>query len=58
VQAGDSLYRISVKLYGNGSHAEELYENNAKLIGDDAAKLKVGTILKLHDAPRVKQATR
>jgi len=58
VQSGDSLYKISVKLYGNGSHAEELYDNNVKTIGDDPAKLKVGTVLKLHDAPRVKQAAR
>jgi len=58
VQPGDSLYKISVKLYGNGSHAEELYDNNSKLIGDDPAKLKVNTVLKLHDAPRVKQAAR
>ena len=56
IQPGDSLYRISVKLYGDGGHVDELYENNAKTIGDDPARLKVGTVLKLHDAPRVKAA--
>lgn len=56
VQQGDSLYKISVKLYGNGSHADELYDTNSAAIGSDKAKLKVGMVLKLHDAPRVKQA--
>jgi nucleoid-associated protein YgaU len=58
VQPGDSLYKISVKLYGNGSHAEELYDNNSAAIGPDKGRLKVGMVLKLHDAPRVKQAAR
>ena len=43
-----------MKLYGSGAHVDELYENNAKLIGEDPARLKVGTVIKLHDAPRVK----
>jgi nucleoid-associated protein YgaU len=53
VQPNDSLYKISMKLYGNGGHVDELYETNAAAIGDDPARLKVGMVLKLHDAPRV-----
>jgi len=55
VQQGDSLYKISVKLYGNGGHAEELYDTNSAAIGPDKGRLKIGMVLKLHDAPRVKQ---
>src|SRR5688572_1189530 len=44
VQPNDSLYKISVKLYGNGGHVDELYETNAAAIGDDPARLKVGMV--------------
>jgi nucleoid-associated protein YgaU len=53
IQPNDSLYKISMKLYGNGGHVDELYENNAATIGSDPGRLKVGMVLKLHDAPRV-----
>lgn len=56
VQAGDSLYKISIKLYGNGSYVDRLYEKNKQLIGADPARLKVGMVLELPEAPTVAQA--
>ena len=47
VQGGDSLYRISKKLYGTSHRADEIYHLNEKLIGPDEAKLKTGTVLRL-----------
>ena len=51
VQANDNLYSISLKLYGKADRVEKIYEANKATIGDDMAKLKVGTILKLPEAP-------
>ena len=51
VQSGDSLYRIAVRLYGNGNLGEKIYDINKDLIGPDPAKLKPGQILKLPQAP-------
>jgi nucleoid-associated protein YgaU len=56
VQEGDSLYKISVKLYGNGKYVDKLYEKNKQLIGADPARLKVGSVLELPEAPTVAQA--
>jgi len=56
VQAGDSLYKISVKLYGNGGHVDKIYEKNKQLIGADPARLKTGMVLELPEAPTVAQA--
>jgi nucleoid-associated protein YgaU len=47
VQAGDSLHKISVKLFGNISMVDKLYEMNKSVIGSDPAKLKLGAVLKL-----------
>jgi nucleoid-associated protein YgaU len=57
VQSGDSLYKISMKLYGRGDKADSLYELNKSTIGDDSARLKVGMILKLPQSPSVAAAT-
>jgi nucleoid-associated protein YgaU len=51
VQPGDSLYRISVKLYGRADRAETIHQINRQLLGDDAAKVKVGQILSLPEPP-------
>lgn len=51
IQPGDSLHRISQKLYGDGGRADDLYQLNRQLIGQDPAKIKVGMILQLPDAP-------
>lgn len=50
VQPGDSLYRISIKLYGNPSQADRIYELNKTTIGANPAALKVNTVLKLPEA--------
>jgi nucleoid-associated protein YgaU len=51
VVANDSLYRISVRLYGSGEEIDHLYELNKAVIGPDRAKLKVGMVLKLPGPP-------
>lgn len=56
VQEGDSLYKISVKLYGNGGYVDKIYEKNKQSIGADPARLKVGMVLELPEAPTVAQA--
>lgn len=47
VQSGDSLYKISMKLYGKSGYVERIYEKNKALIGSDPKKLKLGMVLEL-----------
>jgi nucleoid-associated protein YgaU len=49
VQSGDSLYKISLKIYGKPTFVDRLYEKNKALIGSDPKKLKLGMILELPD---------
>jgi nucleoid-associated protein YgaU len=56
VVANDSLYRISVKLYGKSDMATKIYELNKQQIGEDPAKLKLGMVLKLPSPPTATQA--
>ena len=51
VQENDSLYNISLKLYGKSDRVEKIYEANKALIGDDMSRVKVGMILTLPEAP-------
>lgn len=51
VQQGDSLYKISVKLYGKSDRAEKIYQLNKQAIGEDEHRLKVGQVLQLPEAP-------
>ncbi len=51
VQSGDSLYRISQKLYGKGTLADRLYDHNKSVIGPDPRRLKLGAILELPEHP-------
>lgn len=51
VVAGDSLYKISMHLYGSGEEADHLYEMNKDKIGPDRGKLKLGAILKIPSPP-------
>ena len=51
VQAGDSLHKIAVKLYGKVGMVERIYDLNKAAIGDNPAKLKLGMILKLPAVP-------
>jgi nucleoid-associated protein YgaU len=51
VQPSDSLYRISMKLYGKADHVDKLYEDNKDVIGSDPRRLKLHMVLKLSDPP-------
>lgn len=53
VVTGDSLQKISTKLYGKSDLWEKIYDANKDKIGDDPAKLKLNTVLKLPQAPTV-----
>ncbi len=47
VQNGDSLYKISKKVFGTGRRSSAIYALNRDLIGDDESRLKLGMLLKL-----------
>jgi nucleoid-associated protein YgaU len=47
VQPGDSLYKISQKVYGKPTYVEAIYEKNRQQIGANPTKLKLGMILEL-----------
>ena len=47
VVSGDTLSKISNKVYGDGKHWKQIYDANKKVIGDDASVLVVGTKLTL-----------
>jgi nucleoid-associated protein YgaU len=51
VQQGDSLEKIATKLYGKSTKWESLYQANREKIGDDSARLKLGTVLQLPEPP-------
>jgi nucleoid-associated protein YgaU len=51
VQPGDSLYRISMKLYGNSKMQDKIYELNRTTIGPSKERVRVGMVLKLPTAP-------
>lgn len=55
VQSGDSLAKISMKLYGTGAKWQAIYDLNKDAIGADPAKLKVKSVLKLPEPPTQKQ---
>ena len=55
VQQGDSLYKITRKLYGTGERQDELYQMNKQVIGPDSTRLKPGMVLKLPAAPTAQQ---
>ena len=51
VAAGDTLSRISQKLYHKSTMWQEIYAANKAAIGPDAARLKLGTVLTLPQKP-------
>jgi nucleoid-associated protein YgaU len=51
IASGDTLEKISRKLYGGPNMQDNIYQLNKSLIGDDPDKLKVGWVLKLPQAP-------
>ncbi|HTL27799.1 MAG TPA: LysM peptidoglycan-binding domain-containing protein, partial [Tepidisphaeraceae bacterium] len=53
VVTGDSLQKISTKLYGKADQWEKIYDANKDKIGADPAKLKLNTVLKLPSPPTV-----
>jgi nucleoid-associated protein YgaU len=52
VQAGDTLHRISQKLYGQTKYWSAIYDLNKAAIGPDAGRIKVGTVLNLPQIPQ------
>lgn len=58
VQPSDSLYKISLKLYGKAEKVDAIYELNKDQIGPNRSHLKVGTILKLPEPPTNATAAR
>lgn len=51
VQPNDNLHTICLRLYGNATRVEKLYELNKAAIGDDMARVKAGIVLKLPEPP-------
>lgn len=58
VEAGDSLHKIAMKLYGKADKADAIYELNKDKIGSDPARVKIGTVLKLPEAPHAASTSR
>jgi len=58
VQASDSLYKISLKLYGKSDRVDKLYELNKDVIGANPAHLKAGMVLKLPEPPTATASAR
>lgn len=56
VQAGDSLHGISLRLYGESSKSEAIYQLNKQTIGEDPHKLRIGQVLQLPSAPPARAA--
>jgi nucleoid-associated protein YgaU len=46
VQEGDTLYKLSVKFYGNGGHWRRIREANRATISPDG-RMKVGQVINL-----------
>jgi nucleoid-associated protein YgaU len=51
IKPNDSLYRISMRLYGTPNKVDTIYELNKGLIGPDRGRLKLGLTLKLPTPP-------
>ncbi len=51
VQAGDTLHKISQKLYGKTKFWAAIYDANKAAIGPDAGRIKVGAVLNLPQIP-------
>jgi nucleoid-associated protein YgaU len=58
VKAGDSLHKISIKLYGRSDQADKIYQLNKQTIGDDPHRLKIGQVLQLPEPPTVSTTSR
>lgn len=58
VRTGDSLYKVSIRLYGKSDRVDKLYELNKNVIGPDPAHLKTGMLLKLPEPPTITASAR
>lgn len=58
VVSGDSLYRISMKLYRTPKHVDEIYELNKQTIGSDPSRLRTDMVLKLPLPPNATASSR
>ena len=56
VKPGDSLSKIAKDVYDNGGLFNKIYEANKATIGDDSAKLKIGTVLKMPANPNANES--
>ena len=52
VQAGDSLHKIALTLYGQSTNADRIYQLNKQSIGEDPHRLKIGQVLQLPEPPK------
>ncbi|HWE96188.1 MAG TPA: LysM peptidoglycan-binding domain-containing protein [Tepidisphaeraceae bacterium] len=57
VQSTDSLYKISMKLYGTPNKVDAIYQLNKDRIGADPARLKLNMVLKLPETPNSSAST-
>ena len=57
VESGDSLYKISIKLYGSAAMVQAIYDANKEEIGPDQRALKLHQVLKLPKSPTVAPTT-
>lgn len=53
VVSGDSLEKISIKLYGKRDRLNDIYELNKEAMDNDPARLKIGQVLKLPATPTI-----
>ncbi len=53
VQPGDTLHKISQKLYGKTKFWAAIYDLNKDSIGPDAGRIKIGMVLNLPQVPTV-----
>lgn len=51
IAPGDTLHKISLRLYGKSNRWSSIYDLNKEKIGPDAGRLKVGTVLTLPEPP-------
>jgi nucleoid-associated protein YgaU len=52
IKENDTLYRISIKLYGSARKTDAIYDLNKSAIGPDPSRLKPGTVLQLPEAAK------
>ncbi len=51
IKPGDTLHKISLRLYGKTNRWSSIYDLNKEKIGPNAERLKIGTVLTLPEPP-------